>query len=134
MTDQSPTFETFVASERARISKERDKLLAKKSEMDQQLATLDRELVAITAYENAKAGRALSAVRVTNSTTGIRRTGQRDAVLTVIKSHPDGISPSQILVQMGATSDADKTSVRNALSALKRNSAVGTKGGNYFPA
>jgi hypothetical protein len=137
MPDEAPTFEAYIASERARIAKERDKVVAKKADLEQQLSTLDRELMAITAYEDAKAGRTTARTatpRAASSGGGTRRTGQRDAVLSLIKSHTDGITPSQILVQMNATSDAEKTSVRNALSALKRTNAVGTRDGKYFPA
>jgi hypothetical protein len=66
--------------------------------------------------------------------TGTRRAGQREAVLAVIEAHTDGIAPGAILVAMNAESDADKTSVRNALSALKKNNSVASKDGKYFPA
>ena len=132
MADQQ-TFETFISSERERIGKEREALLARKAEIDTQIAACDRELAAISAYEDVKTGRTAPAPKAAPAGgAGGRRTGRRDAVLSLIKANPNGISPSQVLAQMGAQSDADKTSVRNALSALKRNNAVTTRDGSYF--
>lgn len=61
---------------------------------------------------------------------GERRTGVRDQVLATVKA-AGSISAADVLTKMNATSDSDKTSVRNALSALKRNGALDIKDGNY---
>lgn len=129
MSEQSASFASFVSTERARIAKEREKLISKKSEIDSQLAELDRELSAIEAYESVKSGRAPS--KSSGSGTGTRRTGQREAVLATVKAAPSGISASKVLENMGATTDADKTSVRNALSALKKAGSIKLDNGLY---
>ena len=61
---------------------------------------------------------------------GERRTGQRDAVLATVKTHGP-ISSADVLTKMGATNDADRTSIRNALSALKRKNKIDQVNGNY---
>jgi hypothetical protein len=139
MATEVPNFETIIANERARIAGERDKLVTQKTKIDEAIAKLDLEMRAITAYEDAKAGKLVTAApyprtRAPSTSTGTRRGGQREAVLAVIEAHPDGISPKDILAQMKAESKADQTSVRNALSALKRNNNVATKDGKYVPA
>jgi hypothetical protein len=63
---------------------------------------------------------------------GTRRTGQRDNVLALIKMSKGGISAADVLVKMEAGTDAEKTSIRNALAALKRNGTVDIKDGNYI--
>ena len=129
MNDQTQTFASFVESERTRIGKERERLLTEKAKIDQQLATLDQELAAISAYENVKAGR-VTTKGTSSSGGGIRRTGQRDSVLAIIKS-AGSITASDVLKKMNAGSDAEKTSIRNALAALKRNGSVDLKDGSY---
>lgn len=64
------------------------------------------------------------------ATGGARRTGIREQVLAVIKG-TSGISAADVLTKMNATTDADKTSVRNALAGLKRGGSVDMKDGNY---
>jgi hypothetical protein len=130
----SDTFEAFVASERARLRKERTSLQTKRAEIDEKLSALDKEMAAITAYENVKAGRTVATRAPRATGTGGRRTGQREAVLTLVKQHTDGISAADVLKGMNADSDSDKTSVRNALSALKRLGSIGLKNGKYLPA
>jgi hypothetical protein len=130
----SDTFETYIANDRARIDKERKALLAKRGEIDTKLAGLDTELAAIEAYEAVKSGKAPAATRGPGASGTGRRTGQREAVLAVVKRHPGGITAGDVLRDMNAQSDADKTSVRNALSALKRANSVALKDGKYLPA
>lgn len=124
MTDQP--FESLIANERTRISKERDKLSAKKGELDTQIAALDRELQALDAYERVKNGG-----KPSTAPSGGRRTGQREAVLQAVKAAPEGVTAAQVLSAMNAESDADKTSIRNALSALKKAGTVSLEGGVY---
>ena len=61
-----------------------------------------------------------------------RRTGIRDQVLAVVKGSAAGISASDVLSKLNPSSDADKTSIRNALAALKRTNKVSLKDGSYF--
>lgn len=75
-----------------------------------------------------------SASRTPRASGGTRRTGIRDQVLAVVKASPDGITAADVLSKMNASEDAEKTSIRNALAALKRGNSVGLKDGKYLPA
>lgn len=61
---------------------------------------------------------------------GPRRTGIRDQVLAVVKA-AGTISAADVLTKMNATDETEKTSIRNALAALKRNNSVALKDGSY---
>ena len=117
-------FAQFIEQERARLTKAKDAVIAKKRSCDAEIATIDRELAAISAYERAKTGRAPS--------TGIRRSGIRQDVLNAIKSHPEGISRADLLVAMGVKGEkSGEMSVSNALSALKKNMSIDSADGKY---
>lgn len=62
--------------------------------------------------------------------TGSRRTGIRDQVLAVVQG-TKGITASEVLTKMSASDDTEKTSIRNALAALKRTNKVTLKDGSY---
>lgn len=62
---------------------------------------------------------------------GGRRTGIRDQVLAVVKGSA-GISAADVLTKLAPATEADKTSIRNALAALKRTNKVSLKDGSYF--
>lgn len=124
------TFETYITNERNRIRAEREKIIASRAELDGKLSALDNEMRAITAYEEVKLGR--GAPKATRTVTGTgRRTGQRDAVLATVKGKPEGITAADVLTALNPSDDADKTSIRNALAALKRNGHVTLKDGKY---
>ena len=54
------TFETFIERERERFAKAREDALARKQKIEEELASIDRELLAITAYEDVKKGKLLT--------------------------------------------------------------------------
>ncbi len=123
------TFETFIKKERERLSKLREDVLSRRVQCEQELADIDKELTAISAYEAAKTGKPAAKPR-----TGKRRIGQRDAVLAEVKKHTDGISRAEILVAMGVKGNkSGEGSVSNALAALKKAGTIGAKDGKYLP-
>lgn len=63
--------------------------------------------------------------------TGGRRTGIRELVLHRVQNTPNGVTASQVILMLAANDDAAKTSVRNALAALKRSGAVTLADGVY---
>src|SRR2546430_2431867 len=67
------TFETFIASERERLNKEREAIFNQQHELEQKLDAINRELRAIEAYEAAKTGKALPAARQTRRAPQARR-------------------------------------------------------------
>lgn len=118
-------FSTFITQERERLNGLRDDALTRKQQIDQELSQINQELVAIEAYEAAKVGKPKP------RTTGTRRTGQRQAVLEVIKQHPDGISPSGIRDALDLNDKSGSQSVSNALSALRKKSLIVQENGLY---
>ncbi len=65
-------------------------------------------------------------------TTGTRRTGIRQEVLSLIHQSPQGISRSDLLDKLDAKGDKSaEQSISNALSALKKQKAVTGDGGIY---
>jgi hypothetical protein len=124
------TFEAYITKERNRLRDARQTLVLQRSAIDEKIAALDTEMRAITAYEEVKLGRGAPKTRSTEGSG--RRTGQRESVLAVVKAVEDGITASQTLSALHAESDADKTSIRNALSALKRTGKVDLKDGKYI--
>jgi hypothetical protein len=132
-------FAQFIEQERARLTKAKDAVIAKKRSCDAEIATIDRELAAISAYERAKTDRApstgtrRSGIRTDRApSTGTRRSGIRQDVLNAIKSHPEGISRADLLEAMGVKGEkSGEKSVSNALSALKKNMSIDSVDGKY---
>lgn len=122
---ETQTFESYIDTERKRLAKQRDDVLAKKAELDTQLADIEKELSAIDAYENVKKGKA--PVTRTRTSTGTRRTGIRQDVLAEVKKHPDGIAPADIREALGMHEKSDAQAVSNALAALKKQNAIAQK-------
>jgi DNA-binding transcriptional ArsR family regulator len=132
---QAETFKAFTKKERARLEKDRKKALAKRDSVVQELQSIESELNAIEAYERAKGGepkrsgkRAPGRPRVR-----ARRGEKREAVLDLVRQHPEGLSRGEILNAMGVkgTKSAEQ-SVSNALSALKKAGQLDSREGRYF--
>ncbi len=129
MNDTAQTFESYIDKERKRLTKQRDDVLAKRKTLDEQLASIDKEMEAIEAYERVKSGKPITSAK---RGTGTRRSGIRQDVLALVKKHPGGITRADILSAMKAKGDKSaEQSVSNALSALKRQKAVNSKDGMY---
>lgn len=129
------TFEDFITKERARLMKARDEALAKKSEIDKGLQSIERELMAIDAYQRAKGGKGARAGGRQNGRRPGRRGEKRQAILDVIRQHPAGLSRGEILNLMGVKGDkSGEQSVSNALTALKKSQKVSSREGKYLPA
>jgi hypothetical protein len=125
------TFETFIDQERERLSKEREAIIAQQKALEEQLATINRELLAIDAYEAAKQGKAASQPRQRRALRS-RRGSKRDALLGIIKSNPGGLTRGEILEKMGLKGDkSGAMSVSNALTALSKANQVVRRDGKY---
>ena len=131
------TFETFMASERDRLKKAREEIFDQQEALEQKLNAINAELRAIDAYEAVKSGKAPAASGTTSRSRRAsgKRGAKRDAVLEVIKNNPDGMTRGEIIEAMDSKGDkAAETSISNALTALKKANAVGTRDGKYIPA
>ena len=131
------TFETFIASERERLNKEREAIFNQQHELEQQLDAINRELRAIEAYEAAKTGKAVPTPRQTRTTRRppqARRGSRREQLLQVIKDG-NGLTRGEILEKMGLKGDkSGEMSVSNALTALTKANQVARRDGRYVAA
>jgi hypothetical protein len=138
------TFATFIKKERARLDKARKDALVNRAAVDKEVDSLERELIALDAYQRAKRAPAKRATAKRGAAKrgtakGKRRTGRRgekrQAVLDLIQKNPVGLSRGEILVQMGVKGNKSaEQSVSNALSALKKSEKVNSREGKYVPA
>lgn len=129
---KADTFEAFIDKERARLKERREEVIAKRSELDNELQSIERELHAIETYERAKSGKApRGSGRAGRRGTG-RRGEKRQKVLDLIKRHPNGLSRKDILVNLGVKGDRSaEQSVSNSLAALKKTKQVASREGKY---
>ena len=133
------TFATFIKKERARLDKARKEALANKAAVDREVASLERELAALAAYQQAKGAPVRRATAKRGPGKASRRPGRRgekrQAVLDLIQKNPVGLSRGEILNQMGVKGNRSaEQSVSNALSALKKSAKVNSRQGKYVPA
>jgi DNA-binding transcriptional ArsR family regulator len=139
------TFATFIKKERNRLDKARKDALANQAAIDKELESIERELAALDAYQQATDGSGVptpgkrtagkrGSARGARRATG-RRGEKRRAVLELIHKNPVGLSRGEILVQLGVKGDkSGEQSVSNALSALKKSEKVNSREGKYVPA
>ena len=127
------TFETFIASERERLNKEREAIFDQQHELEGKLDAINRELRAIEAYEAAKSGKA-TAPATRRRAPQARRGSKREQLLQVIKDG-NGLTRGEILEKMGLKGDkSGEMSVSNALTALTKGNQVTRRDGKYVAA
>ena len=126
-------FQGYITQERERLNREREAVLAQQRDLDQKLREIDREFVAIQAYEAAKTGKAAGASRG-GARRQARRGSRREALLDVIRQN-GALSRGEILEKMGLKGDkSGEMSVSNALTALTKGNQVRREGGKYHAA
>ncbi|MEP2085049.1 MAG: hypothetical protein ABJP87_04505 [Bauldia litoralis] len=112
------TMQEFMEKERKRLNKAREDVLAKRAKFDEEIATIDKELSAIDAYDMAKQGK-LPTTRTRAAPPGTRRTGIRDDIYNQVKAKP--ATRADLLDTNGAKGNkSDEQAISNALSALKK--------------
>jgi len=136
MARNPETFKSFMGRERTRLTKARDAARNRKKQLDRELSTIDSELAAILAYEQAKkkapAGASQKSRRPT-ARTGRRapRGEKRRAVLELIQKS-NGLTRGEILANLGVKGDKSaEQSVSNALTALKKQNLVASRDRKY---
>jgi hypothetical protein len=127
------TFAEFVARERERLNAEREAVIAEQRALEAKLAGIDREFAALDAYEAAKSGKAAPSLpRARAVAPRGPRGGRREALLELIRQHPDGLARKDILERMGLKGDkSGEMSVSNALTALTKAGQVVRAEGRY---
>jgi TFIIF-interacting CTD phosphatase-like protein len=119
---------SVLEKERARLNKQRDQVLARREKLDEEIARIDKELGAITAYEAAKQGKPKRAASKRDP-----RGSRQQSILEVIAKHTKGITRGEILEAMNFKGNkAGEQSVSNALSALKKAKRIVSKDRKYF--
>src|SRR5437588_2116917 len=93
------TFETFIASERERLNKEREVIFNQQHELEGKLAAINNEMRAIDAYEAAKSGKAVVTRQTGRRAPRARSGSKREQLLQVIKNG-NGLSRGEILEKM----------------------------------
>jgi len=125
------TFETFIASERERLNKERETIFNQQHELERKLDAINRELRAIEAYEAAKAAPVGRQARTIRRSSGMRAGSKREQLLQVIKDG-NGLTRGEILEKMGLKGNkTGEMSVSNALTALTKANQVARREGKY---
>ena len=125
-------FETYIATEKERLAKAKQDILARRKEADDQLTALDVELQAIAAYEEAKKPRTLPHDGEKKPRKP-REKGKRTELLNLIKTeYPEGISRSGLITKLQVKGDkAGEQSLSNALSSLKKSGQLTLEDGTY---
>ena len=92
------TFETFIASERERLNKEREAIFNQQHELEGKLAAINNEMRAIDAYEAAKSGKAASTRQTGTRRVPQRRSGSKREELLRVITEGNGLARGEILV------------------------------------
>jgi hypothetical protein len=128
--DVPTTFVSTMAQERTRLHDAMKAAKARRQEAEDEIASLQAQLAAITAYDAALKGK-----HVMPTEPGAPRgpRGQkRAAILDLIAQHPEGMTRADIIEAMHAHGDKPATqSISNVLSALKKAGRVAQEGRRY---
>src|SRR5215211_5567898 len=110
------TFEEMVGRERERLTKLREDAEVQLKEVQDKIATIDREFEAIEAYERVKTGKAQKSKAPKESDRQRAPRGSRQQeLLDLIGRNPDGLSRSEILKELGLKGNKSaEASVSNA--------------------
>ena len=126
------TFEDFIRSERERLTAKREEIRKQHRELENQLAEIHREFLAIDAYEAAKRGKPS---RPSGGATAARAGSKRDSIMAALAGVSGGLTRGELLEKLGLKGDkSGEMSVSNALTALAKNNQVTRKDGKYIAA
>lgn len=115
--------------ERARLQGLRDDALARRQKIDDEIAGIDKELVAFDAYEAAKMDKPAR-----KQSTGSRRGSRQDSITALLTSKP-GLSRGEILEALGLKGDKTaEQSISNALNNMKKAGKLTQQDGKYLVA
>ena len=128
---ENSNFSEFISRERDRLRAEREQIFGQQEELQRKLDAVNREFVAIEAYEGAKTGKAARQM-LAGRRPRAPRGSKREALLEVIQQG-GGLSRGEILERMGLRGDkAGEISVSNGLAALAKRNEVRREGGKYY--
>ena len=120
------TLEELMIKERERLNKLVDDIATRRKALEDEEATVKRELLAITAYETAKQGKPKKTISATPSGS------KRENILSMIENHKGGIARGELLDELGIKGNKSaEQSVSNALNSLKKANKITSKDGKY---
>jgi hypothetical protein len=121
------SFDSMIIRERERLNKQREDILEKQKQLDQELAVVNREIEAIDSYEAIKA---CKPIKKTNAA----RTGKSSNVLQLLQSNSQGMTRGAIIDAMGVKGNkSEEQSISNALKFLKKQGTIKAEGdGTYL--
>jgi hypothetical protein len=129
------SFSRLVAAEHKRLQKLRDKVHARKTQIDRELVEIERDLQAMSTFVSSggQSGRRTSGRASSRGAGGRAGRGQRrQQVLHAIKSVADGATRGDIIERLNAKGDkALEQSISNALAALSKSKSVNRENGRY---
>jgi hypothetical protein len=112
-------FEDFIIKERERLTTERTALTEQQQALTEKLKGIQREMLAIDAYEAARKGKA--------TTSRAPRGSHRETVLSLLTASP-GLQPKEIKARLG---DNTPKGLHNLLATLKKQKKVKETDGKY---
>jgi hypothetical protein len=124
--------EAEIERELAEAQKDREELLAKREEIDQQLLEVDLRVYAAQTYQAARHGKLPVAEPRTRkpreSSAPRSRRGSREQLRTqivdLVRQHPAGLVADQISQSLNATDPKQKQQIANVLSLLKKDGVL----------
>lgn len=123
-------FAAMIDKERERLGKMREDALSRRSAIDTEIAAIDKELRAITAYESAKSDSPRK-----GKGTGARRNSRQDGILSLLKAAPHGLGRRDLLDKLGLKGNkSGEQSISNALNNMKKAGRISSKDGKYLVA
>lgn len=130
------TIAEFMNDQRETLRRMRDGLVGEQNGIAAEIATVDRELAAIDAYEQAKAGKPQQRQRTApargNGERQARRGSKRQAIIDMLEMATAPLSRGQLLEALDVKGDkSGEMSVSNALTALIKAGAIARAGGKY---
>ena len=127
-------FQKFINKERERVTNLKVEITAKIAELTEQLATAERSLLAVDAYEAAKAGK-LKAARAPRATgTRSPKGGKRAEVLELLAKH-GAMGRADIITAFNIKGKKkEEQNLSNLLTNMKKGNLIVAKDGKYAPA
>ena len=120
---------TMMERERQKLNTAKAEALTRRTAIDDEIATIDKELAAIAAYEAAMLGKTVTA---TKRTGGGKRGSRQEGILQLLKDAPDGLGRADILEKLGLKGNkTGEQSISNALNNMKKARKIGAKDGRY---
>jgi hypothetical protein len=122
-------------AERKRLQKLRDKVHARKTQIDRELTDIERDLQAMGSFVFSAGPSGRRSTRGGSSAMSSGRAGRgqrRQQVLDAIKSSPDGATRGEVIEKLNVKGNKSlEQSISNALAALFKSKAVKRDDGRY---